>query len=240
MKVQSPRMAGTGHEALQMYNDETRKHVKNTHLDLKVNNNHKANILIAAASLYAQHGFEGTSINAVAEKAGVKKSLVQYHFKNKELLWQAAVRQVWEQRSDALPRYLDKVVLAKVSEEDQQDMIRELCKQLLKFTFDHPQWVKIMFQEASTPGPRLDWMVSEFFQDDFDNGKAMVELAQSKQLLPQVHAMDLLHILSGALIYLVNVAPITQRVMGEDPASDAYIDRHVDTLMAILRGLGKT
>lgn len=191
----------------------------------------RSKILAAAAELFAQQGFDGTSFGAVASAAEVKKSLVQYHFDSKERLWQESIRYVWAQRDQALPRYLQQ----SSGEQNSAQMIRNLCRIILQFTFDHPQWVKLMFQEASKPGPRLDWMVETCFKQDFANGKEMIELAQKQGLLPNVDAMDLLHILSGALIYLVNVAPISERVLAEKLNSPAYIDRHIDTLMCLLQ-----
>lgn len=193
----------------------------------------RAKILQAAAELFGQQGFDGTSLSAVADRAQVKKSLIQYHFENKEMLWRETVSQVWQQRNAALPHYLDEAVTNNIAKAQKNQIIRELCRYILQFTFDHPEWVKIMFQEASTPGPRLDWMVETFLQADFADGKAMIELAQERKLLPAVDAMDLLHILSGALIYLVNVAPITERILGVAPSSTSYMDHHIDTLMAI-------
>lgn len=195
----------------------------------------RSSIIQAAAQLFGQRGFEGTSIGAVAELAEVKKSLVQYHFENKEMLWRETVHHIWQQRSSALPRYLYDITLNDNTTAEPEQMIRDLCQRLLKFTFDQPEWVKIMFQEASTPGPRLDWMVKEFLKSDYADGKAMIELAQSRNMLPKVDAMDLLHILSGALIYLVNVAPISERILGIKANTPAYIDHHVDTLLAILK-----
>ncbi len=193
----------------------------------------RSRILAAAADIFAQQGFDGTSLGTVANAAKVKKSLVQYHFKSKENLWQESIHWVWEQRDHALPKYLLKLPSADTA--DTSQMVRDLCKQILTFTFDQPQWVKLMFQEASKPGPRLDWMVDTFFKKDFSDGKAMIEAAQQQGLLPHVNAMDLLHILSGALIYLVNVAPISERVLGEKPNSTKYIDRHINTLMHLLQ-----
>jgi AcrR family transcriptional regulator len=46
----------------------------------------RISILVAAADLFAQRGFDGTSMGAVAELAEVKKSLIQYHFASKEIL----------------------------------------------------------------------------------------------------------------------------------------------------------
>ena len=189
-------------------------------------------ILEAAAELFGQVGFEGTSMKAVASAAGEKKTLVQYHFRYKQQLWEETVAYVWQQRNEALPTFLD------LAPEDLSalETMEDLCRYILKFTFANPTWVKIMFQEASRPGPRLDWMVERFFTRDFAEGKAVVELAQARGVLPEVDPMHLLYTLSGALIYLVNVAPIIERVTGQGAADDAFIEQYVATLLQILSG----
>lgn len=193
--------------------------------------NRRQLIIESAKSLFAKQGFDATSFGAVAQLADVKKSLVQYHFENKDILWKETIATVWQQRNDALPRYLDDVDFASQTD---SNMLRDLCRQLLAFTFDHPEWINIMFQESAAPSPRLDWMIETFLKKDYAEGEAIVALAQQQGHLPNVNAVDLLHILSGALFYLVNVAPISQRVLGVDPSSTEYMNRHVDSLMAIL------
>lgn len=44
-------------------------------------------ILVAAAHLYAMRGYSGTSIREIAERAGVTKPLIYYHFESKERLY---------------------------------------------------------------------------------------------------------------------------------------------------------
>ena len=44
-------------------------------------------ILSVAAFLFAENGFEGTSVRMICAKAGVNVSLVNYYFKSKELLY---------------------------------------------------------------------------------------------------------------------------------------------------------
>jgi TetR/AcrR family transcriptional regulator len=193
-------------------------------------------IMEAAAQLFGQVGFEGTSMKAVASAAGEKKTLVQYHFRYKQQLWEETVAHVWEQRNQALPSFTE------TAPDDLSTMeaMEELCRYILKFTFANPTWVKIMFQEASTPGPRLDWMVERFFIRDFADGKRVVELAQARGVLPDVEPMHLLYTLSGALIYLINVAPIIERVTGQGPSDDAFMEQYVSTLLQILSGPNKT
>lgn len=44
-------------------------------------------ILEAAADLFSQKGYDGTSMNDIAVQAKVTKSLLQYHFETKDNLW---------------------------------------------------------------------------------------------------------------------------------------------------------
>lgn len=49
-------------------------------------------ILVAAAQLYAMRGYSGTSIREIAERAGVTKPLIYYHFESKERLYGSLFR----------------------------------------------------------------------------------------------------------------------------------------------------
>jgi len=44
-------------------------------------------ILEAATELFSRSGYDGTSMGDIATKAGVTKSLLQYHFESKDNLW---------------------------------------------------------------------------------------------------------------------------------------------------------
>jgi AcrR family transcriptional regulator len=51
----------------------------------------RAQILAAARKLFAEHGFEGTTLRAVAREAGVDGALPSYHFGSKGDLFAAAL-----------------------------------------------------------------------------------------------------------------------------------------------------
>lgn len=44
----------------------------------------RARILAASLDLFAERGFEGTGISEIAERVGIAKSVIYYHFRNKE------------------------------------------------------------------------------------------------------------------------------------------------------------
>lgn len=188
-------------------------------------------ILDAAIHTFAEFGFDAASIGLIAERSKVKKTLIQYHFETKENLWKEAVNALWEQRQVALPSYFkgaDKV--------DSELTLRFIFKQIIRFAFDHPEWLGIMLREAANPtSPRFNWLIESHIKEDYSEGLNFIKKAQSLGLLPQLPPLNLLHIISGALFYLVLVAPLTIKSTGKDPHNNDFLEEHVDTLLAMLQ-----
>ncbi|MFF7648304.1 TetR/AcrR family transcriptional regulator [Streptomyces sp. NPDC007983] len=59
-------------------------------------------LLEAAVACLAEHGWAGSTVSVVAERAGVSRGAAQHHFPTREDLFTAAVEQVAEQRSAEL------------------------------------------------------------------------------------------------------------------------------------------
>ncbi|WP_030975567.1 TetR/AcrR family transcriptional regulator [Streptomyces sp. NRRL S-1824] len=59
-------------------------------------------LLEAAVACLAEHGWAGSTVSVVAERAGVSRGAAQHHFPTREDLFTAAVEYVAEERSAAL------------------------------------------------------------------------------------------------------------------------------------------
>ncbi|MFD8734675.1 TetR/AcrR family transcriptional regulator [Streptomyces sp. NPDC059618] len=59
-------------------------------------------LLAAAVACLAEHGWAGSTVSVVAERAGVSRGAAQHHFPTREDLFTAAVEYVAEERSTAL------------------------------------------------------------------------------------------------------------------------------------------
>jgi AcrR family transcriptional regulator len=68
-------------------------------------------IRLAAVELFARHGYRGTTVRAIAERAGVDPALVMYHFGSKENVFSTVIRETMraEELLPELPRLLDEV-----------------------------------------------------------------------------------------------------------------------------------
>ena len=117
-------------------------------------------IRAAATRLFAERGYDGTSIREVENVAGVNRGLVNYHFDNKEALWKAALDQVFG--------------LLETHTKDRAELYRDLppkeriayvIRSQVRFNAAHPELNQLMMQEAKSDTPRLHLRSS-------DNGMA--------------------------------------------------------------------
>lgn len=67
----------------------------------------KAQIISAAKSHFASHGFQGASLKDIAAQASVAGSLINYHFKDKAGLFRACMENFMHDRMAAILRILD-------------------------------------------------------------------------------------------------------------------------------------
>jgi AcrR family transcriptional regulator len=72
----------------------------------------KDRILDAAERLFADHGFEGASIRAIVEAAGVNLAAIHYHFRSKEALLEAVLTRRISVVNDARLQKLDEAEAA--------------------------------------------------------------------------------------------------------------------------------
>ena len=186
-------------------------------------------ILKAAIEGFSEYGFDGCSLAEVAKRSNSKKALIQYHFGTKEELWKQAIGQLWREMRSILPHYL-----SQTPNEVGATQLRFVFRQIIRFARDNPGWLGIMFREAATPGPRLDWFINTYLEQDFREGTEFIQQAQQHGLLPPGSALHLLHIISGALTYVLVVAPLTERATGIKISSDESLDTLVDLLSQLL------
>src|SRR3979490_3565253 len=79
-------------------------------------------ILDAAIAEFAELGFEGASIRAIADRLGLQHPLITYHYRSKDVLWRAAAEHAFAQIKagwdTSAPENADLPPLARLGEED--------------------------------------------------------------------------------------------------------------------------
>ncbi|MBV1874442.1 MAG: TetR/AcrR family transcriptional regulator [Gammaproteobacteria bacterium] len=131
------------------------------------------NILTAAEPLFAEHGYEGTSLNAIAKKAGVSKANIFHHFENKESLY----LQVLKQASSEMSALIDKLENTGDSAEDQ---IRQYTQQHLEGLFTKSHITRLILREMQNTESRHNVrMAQDVLGENFSRFVALLKNSQA-------------------------------------------------------------
>lgn len=98
-------------------------------------------ILVEATRLFARHGYDGTSLQTIADAVGIKKPSLIHHFASKDLLRQAVLDAQLMHWNELLPR----LVLAAAAGEDQFDAV---TREIVRFFSSDPDRARLLVREA--------------------------------------------------------------------------------------------
>lgn len=105
----------------------------------------RARIVDAATRLFAEQGWAGTQVRAVAEAAGCTVPALYYHFAGKEALWAAAVQEAH--------RRLHQIQLASRSAGSVREQLTASYRALVASATNEPHSLWLLFRAERHPGP---------------------------------------------------------------------------------------
>src|SRR6201997_5926877 len=110
-------------------------------------------ILDAAINEFAERGFEGASIRAIADRLGLQHPLITYHYRSKDILWRAAAEYAFAQIRTEWD-----ISAAEGSDLSPLARLRQEYTTLFRYTVAFPEFHRFMRQETLTNNPRLKWV----------------------------------------------------------------------------------
>jgi AcrR family transcriptional regulator len=108
----------------------------------------RARILAAALAEFAEQGFAGARIDAIAERAGINKRMLYVYIGNKEALWLAVLERVYEAMR------LEERQL-KTHHLSPQKGVEALVRFNFRYHVDHPEFVTLVNDENLQSGRNL-------------------------------------------------------------------------------------
>jgi TetR/AcrR family transcriptional regulator len=187
-------------------------------------------IVASAADVFSEWSFEGATTRRIAARAGVAQPLLNYHFRSKEELWQAAVDSLFEllngtmaERAAGL-RGVDEVTSAKLR-----------VREFITFSARNPQLHRIIMQESKADSPRMDYLVGHV-RPIYENTVELFANLARKGAVPPIPPTHLYYILTGAGPTMFVLAPECRRLSGLDPGADEVIEAHADAVCRLLFG----
>ncbi len=137
-------------------------------------------ILDVAETLFAEKGFDATSLNDIAKQAGSSKANIFHHFKSKEVLYLAVLKQACARSSAALD------VVQKETSANPVNQMEHFCCSHLQAILSQPLSTQLIQRELLENGEkRGKQLAEEVFADTFAKVIALVKQAQAKGMVRQ-------------------------------------------------------
>ena len=175
-------------------------------MDLDTPNSSRARILRAAITEFASRGFDGARMDSIARLAQLNKTLVYRHFKNKEGLFDKALKYKFGGRyrtADAVPASL---------------------KQALEYWFRHstddPEFMTLLHQEAI----KSDEIVHQQLREQYYKERLsdLVERQKKKQIDEAFDPRMMLLALSALVMFPALFPQITKLISGKNPNDEEF------------------
>jgi AcrR family transcriptional regulator len=186
-------------------------------------------LLDAAIARFAAVGYEAATTRDIEAAAGVKRGLIAYHFKTKDVLWKAAVSWLFARATQEL-----QAAERHAADVDAVARLRYFVRAYVRFCARYPAVNRLMVQEGMHNDWRLEWLVEHFVRPWYTRVCALLAQAREQGAAPAMDALHFYYILTGGAALIFAMAPEAQRLSGLDPASDDVVNAHADALAQLL------
>ena len=188
----------------------------------------RSEILTQATRLFAEQGYDGTSVQEIADAVGIRKPSLLYHFKSKDELRENVLAEMLAHWNAVLPG-----LLLKASTEERFDATMEA---LTEFFIADPDRARLFLRETLDRPESMQAMLAECVKPWVDLLGAQLERAKAQGLVqpdvdPQAYAIEVISmaVAGTAVIDTLEV------ILPEHPARGGTRARHARELIRMAR-----
>jgi AcrR family transcriptional regulator len=176
----------------------------------------RTEFLRVARRLFAERGFYGTSLAAIAAELGLTKQALIHHFGTKERLYD----EVLANMADRLAIVVDR---ARRADPDPARQLERLLFNVFDNLFDHPDDTQLLMRELLDNRARAERARSWRMKAFLDALVALLRRTPGGEALSQTEALARVYMLIGALSYFAVSEPTLRRMYGEDAFNDLKV-----------------
>jgi len=192
-------------------------------------------LVSAANDLFAERGFDGATVEAIATRAGVNKAMVSYHFAGKRGLYAS----IFERDLGSIEERVKEIG---ESARPADDKLRQFVSAFGSMHLAHPRWSSIMLREILSGGRNVDDRFLAVLGRIFGSLQAIVAQGVAEGTFREVDPLFTHHTIAGSIVFFFAARPFRDRMIAEKrvdveaPDPEKFI-AHVQQLLS--RGLAK-
>lgn len=189
-------------------------------------------ILSAAEALFAKHGFDGTSVDAIATQAGYNKSLLFQYFGDKLGLYASVLKRADREISEILARVFSPLLEDETLACDARrfgDFLRTTCGAFFDYMVEHPHIMRLFNWEQAEGWQIFTRIASQFEPGDLTRLEALFARARRAGLLrPDLDGVVMIVLIEQICWSAPAALPLYQLLLaGRDFSSASVLAAHI-------------
>ena len=180
--------------------------------------------------VFAERGYEGTSMNDVAERGGMRKASLFYHFATKDALYEA----VLDRLVASLQAALEAVYVSSGTFEDRLDAVNETLVTVLA---SHPYAARLLLREAMDWGPVIRGKLLDRILLVLEAGAAWLRAGQEQGAFVEGDPKQLVLSSMGLHFLPFALGQLVERYMGTDVFDPAFVAARMKALKSQARDM---
>jgi TetR/AcrR family transcriptional regulator len=183
-------------------------------------------ILRSAERLFAEKGFELTTVREIAQDSGVNVAMIYYYFKTKEGLHQEIIEESFSHLYHSLTEGIDEG-------KGPEEKIHDVIKVYVEFLYSHKDLHRIILRETVSQSGHIEMIVKKYVSKNFNLVHGVIEEGAKSGVFKKQDTALSTFSLVGMILYYFTYEPIFTRLISsgkmEKPVTE-YLPEHIFNL----------
>lgn len=177
----------------------------------------KEEILDVATRQFAERGYEGTSMNDVAEAVGVRKASLFYHFETKDALYEAVLDRL-------IATIATPLGAAYQAEGPWEERLVNAADTVTRMLASHPYAAKLLLREAMDWGPVMRGELSGHAVAVLEMSAAFLQAGQDAGIFAKADPKQIMVSLLGLHFVPFALGQLVERFTGRSPFDPEFVE----------------